>query len=173
MSVPVELVDYDPTWPAAFEAERDRLFELFTGIEIHVEHVGSTAVPGLGGKPIIDILIGVADIVKVEARIETLEQHAYQYVPEYEKSFPERRFFRRPRIDPRTHHLHCVVTGCSFWRRQLAFRDYLRSDPGTATAYFELKRELASRYKWDRDAYTEGKTGFVESVLSLTGLASA
>ncbi|MCK6460835.1 MAG: GrpB family protein [Planctomycetes bacterium] len=162
----VVLVPYDPDWPRRFERERDLLARIFRGTAVAIEHVGSTAVPGLGGKPVLDIMAGVPQLSDVEARIPDLEVAGYEYVAEYESRLPERRYFRKPRAGPRTHHLHAVVRDGVFWRRHLLFRDYLRTHPEAASAYFELKERLASRYRTDRVAYTDGKSAFVESVLA-------
>lgn len=131
----VEIVPYDPFWPERFEAERLVLAEVFAGLEVGIEHVGSTAVPGLGAKPIVDIMLGAADLAAIEQRIAALEAAGYRYVPEHEAQIPERRYLRKPRRGPSVFHLHCVVTGGAFWLRQLAFRDYLRAHPEAAAAY--------------------------------------
>ena len=164
-SDPVILVPYDPCWPRRFEEERGVLDEVFTGVPVRIEHIGSTAVPGLGAKPIIDILLGVGRIREVEERIPLLESRGYEYIPKWESVLPERRFFAKPRAVPRTHHLHCVETRTEFWRRHLLFRDLLRDDAALTRAYHRLKLELAGRYRDDREAYTDAKTAFIESVL--------
>lgn len=163
---PVIIFPYDAEWPAEFDRERVRLARALEGMGVVIEHVGSTAVPGLGAKPIVDILAGVASLSDVEARIPRLEALGYEYVPKYEREFPERRFFRRFQEGMRTHHLHCVLLGSGFWLRQLRFRDYLCAHADTAAAYFELKNTLAARYLEDRVGYTEAKSGFIESVLA-------
>jgi GrpB-like predicted nucleotidyltransferase (UPF0157 family) len=130
-----------------------------------LEHVGSTAVPGLGAKPIIDMLLGVGRLAEVEARLPALEALGYEYVPRFESRLPERRFFVGVAPRGRTHHLHGVEIGGSFWQRQLLFRDCLRSEPETAAAYERLKRDLARRHADDRETYTEAKADFIEAVL--------
>ncbi len=159
------VVPYDSDWPRQFEWERALLAQVFSGTRVAIEHVGSTAVPGLAAKPIIDIMAGVSALSEVESRIPVLESRGYEYVPEYESQLPERRYFRKPPTGPRTHHLHAVTRDSSFWRSHLLFRDYLRAHPDAAAAYLELKAHLASRHGTDRVAYTEGKSAFVESVL--------
>ena len=119
---------------------------VFAGSEAVVERVGSTAVPGLGAKPVIDVMVGVSQLAEAEGRIGALEGAGYEYVQKYEIELPERRYFRKPRLGPSAYHLHCVVKGSSFWVRHLAFRDYLRAHPESAAAYCELKRELAVRF---------------------------
>ena len=138
---------------------------VFAGSGAVIEHVGSTAVPGLGSKPVIDLMVGAPILVHVEDRIPALEAAGYEYVQKYEQQLSERRYFRKPRMCPRAFHLHCVVTGSEFWIRHLAFRDHLRAHPESAATYFELKRELAMRVS--KEEYTEAKRPFIESVLAL------
>jgi len=160
----VTVVPYDPDWPHRFDEERRALAAVFAGGDAVIEHVGSTAVPGLGAKPIIDIMVGVPALVDVEDRIPALESAGYEYVPEYEQQLPDRRYFRKPRHGSRAFHVHCVVTGSDFWIRHLAFRDHLRTHPQSAAAYYALKRELAMRVS--KGEYTEAKSPFIASVLA-------
>ena len=166
MSDPVVLVAYDPAWPACFEAERARLLQVFDPVRTRIEHVGSTAVPGLAAKPIVDVLLGVERLEEVERRIPELEARGWEYVPRHEAVLPHRRFLARPRTRPRSHHLHAVELGTDFWNDHLRFRDHLRDHPEDARAYEALKRELAARHRDDRPAYTEAKTAFVEAILA-------
>jgi GrpB-like predicted nucleotidyltransferase (UPF0157 family) len=160
---PVRLVAYDPAWPAAFEAERAAIEEaigaLVTG---GIHHVGSTAVPGLAAKPIIDILVGVESLEASRAGFEALARLEYVYAPYLSE---EMHWFCKPRPGRRTHHLHMAPTGGRRYAEELAFRDLLRADPDTATAYAALKSELAERYVDDREAYTEAKSEFIRSAL--------
>jgi GrpB-like predicted nucleotidyltransferase (UPF0157 family) len=169
MSDSVVIVAYDPDWPRRFVEERQRLEAVFAGLEAVVEHVGSTAVPGLGAKPVIDVMVGLRALADVEARIPELEAAGYEYVREYQAQLPERRYFRKPRRGPRAFHVHCVIEGGDFWIRHLAFRDYLRAHPESAAAYDALKRDLAMRFP--KSEYTDAKTPFIERVLaSATGI---
>jgi len=163
MSESVIVIPYDPNWPVRFERESALLKVIFSETETIVEHVGSTAVPGLGAKPVIDIMVGVSELSEVERRIPELEAQGYEYVPKYETQLPERRYFRKPRLGSRAFHVHCVVRGSQFWVRHIAFRDYLRVHPESAAAYFELKQALASACT--KEAYTEAKSPFVERIL--------
>ena len=140
------------------------LAAVFVGADVAIEHVGSTAVPNLGSKPVIDVMVGVRTLDEVEVRIPQLESAGYEYVPEYEKQLPERRYFRKPRFGAREFHVHCVVKGSVFWIRHLAFRDYLRAHPETASAYYDLKRDLAARLT--KEQYTDAKSSFIEGVLA-------
>jgi len=160
----VILVPYNPDWPRRFEEEPSVLGALFASVEVVIEHVGSTAVPGHGAKPVIDSIVGVRQLAEIETRIPLLEVAGYEYVPEYEKQLSERRDFRKPRVGTREFHLHCVVEGSEFWIRQLAFRDYLRAHPETSSAYYDLKRDLAARLT--KAGYTDAKSSFIESVLA-------
>jgi GrpB-like predicted nucleotidyltransferase (UPF0157 family) len=162
----VSIVPYDLEWPHRFDEERRRLrlAAVFAGCDALIEHVGSTAVPGLGAKPVIDILIGVPVLIETERRIPALEAAGYEYVQEYEQQLPDRRYFRKPRFGLRAFHVHCVVTGSDFWIRHLAFRDYLRAHQESAAAYYDLKRELARRVS--KQEYTAAKSPFIESILA-------
>jgi GrpB-like predicted nucleotidyltransferase (UPF0157 family) len=168
-AAPIEIVPYDPAWPARFESEKSLLLNIFRSVSVHAEHVGSTAVPGLGAKPVIDILLGVADLADVEARIPELAAAGYEYIQRYEAEFPERRLFAKPHQRPRAYHLHAVERWTAFWRRQLLFRNFLRRRPEVALDYCELKKRLAAEYSADRDGYAWAKTAFIEAVLEHAG----
>lgn len=163
MSEPVIVVPYDADWPRRFDEEGAVLGHVFAGSDAVIEHVGSTAVPGLGAKPVIDIMVGVSHLAEAEARMTALEGVGYLYVQKHETQLPERRYFRKPHLGPSAYHLHCVVRGSDFWVRLLAFRDYLRAHPESAAAYYALKRELAVRYR--KSEYTDAKSPFIEGVL--------
>ena len=164
MTESVIVVPYDPDWPRRFEEERAVLAAVFAEGEATIEHVGSTAVPGLGAKPIIDIMLGVTRLTEAEGRRAALDAAGYEYVQQYEDELPERRYFRKPRVGPRKYHLHCVVTGGDFWARHLAFRNYLRAHPEAVAAYYALKRELAMRCS--KEDYTDAKSPFIEGILA-------
>lgn len=163
------IADYSEQWAADFERERARLEEVFAGIDIGIEHVGSTAVPGLCAKPIIDICVGAPNLGVIEDRIEAMEALGYAYVPEFEAEIPDRRYFRRPHARPRTHHVHACRRDGDIWRKHLLFRDWLRAHPDDRDAYCALKRELYARHSLDRPAYTEAKDPFVQSILEKAG----
>lgn len=160
----IVIVPYDANWPRRFEEERAVLASVFAGSGAVVEHIGSTSVPGLGAKPVIDVMVGVVALSDVEGRMPALEDAGYEYVQKYEAQLPERRYFRKPRTGSRAFHVHCVVKGSEFWVRHLAFRDYLREHPASAAAYDELKRDLAARVT--KADYTDAKSPFIESVLT-------
>ena len=160
---PIEVVDYDPSWPRRYEEERDRIAAALGDAVVAIEHVGGTAVPGLPAKPVIDIMVGVADIERAGQAVAGLINLGYQYVPELESQLPERRYFRRG--SPETHHVHMVPVGSDFWEEHLLFRDYLRGNPQAAEEYGKLKRGLANRFRFDRDAYRAGKVPFIDTVV--------
>jgi GrpB-like predicted nucleotidyltransferase (UPF0157 family) len=167
---PVRVVAYDPKWPARFERERVLLREAtgpWIGGGIH--HVGSTAVPGLDAKPIIDILVGVGKLAAARACFGPLAELEYLYAP-YRPE--EMHWFCKPHPSRRTHHLHLVPTGSSRFGEELAFRDRLRANPKVAGEYAALKRRLADRFSRDREAYTNAKADFIYRVLGKTDTAS-
>lgn len=155
----VELLAYDPAWPTAYEVERERLAPMFEALEFH--HIGSTAVPGLIAKPIIDMVAFVDDL---DAPIAALVQiGGYQYPSAFNATLTHRRFLCHPRASHRTHHLH-LVDDREELERRLYFRDRLRSDPVLADAYATLKWTLAARYSHDREGYTDAKAPFIRRV---------
>ena len=166
----IDVVQYDPNWPARFEEER-RLLEDVLGpwLEGGIHHVGSTAVPGLAAKPVIDILAGVRDRGEARAAFDSLAAIAYCYFP-YRAD--EMHWFCKPSPVFRTHHLHLIEPGHARFAAELAFRDELRAHPETAAEYAALKLRLAERHRDDREAYTEGKTAFVEAVLARVAATS-
>jgi GrpB-like predicted nucleotidyltransferase (UPF0157 family) len=134
----VVLVPYDEAWPSLFVEERARIERALGSWAEGIEHVGSTAVPGLAAKPILDIMVGVGSLRDAEQYIRPLEQLCYEC--RGEAGVPGRLFFRKG--DPRSHHLHVTEIGSEFWERHLVFRDYLRAHPGTAREYARIKQHL-------------------------------
>jgi len=169
--MPVYLVEYDDTWPSQFSRERDHISQILSGFNVEIEHIGSTAIPGIAAKPIIDIMILIQDIEESGEYIQCLKELEYHYYPYGEDIFPERRWFCKPNAAERTHHLHLVERETRFHRDHLLFRDYLRSNAGTAASYELLKRQLAKQYTNDRDGYTDGKSDFVGAILEEARLA--
>lgn len=159
----VALQAYDPRWPALFEAEQARLLSLFPGEFIAIERMGSTAVPGLAAKPVIDILGGVASMAAARALVALLCAEGYTASAKFNASLADRQWLMRWAGGHRTHHLHLVVHGGPAWAQRLRFRDALRADPALAARYAGLKAELAARHPGDRDAYTAAKTAFVQA----------
>jgi GrpB-like predicted nucleotidyltransferase (UPF0157 family) len=164
---PVEIFDYDEEWPLEFEKEKANIMSVISRRIVAIEHIGSTAVHGLCAKPIIDIMVGIRRLADAEHCIAPLGSIGYEYVPEYEASIPERRYFRKgPSEKPNKHfHLHMVEHGGGIWKKQLLFRNYLRTHPEAAQQYCELKKKLAAKYRLNREAYTDAKTEFIESIV--------
>ena len=166
---PVIIVEYDRGWPRMFEDEKGRILAVIGPHLVAIEHIGSTAVPGLAAKPIIDILAGVRRLEDARECIAPLAGIGYDYVPEFEVDLPERRYFRKGRNERHTHHLHMIEFQSPFWRRHVAFRDYLRAHPDEAARYADLKRTLAAKFGSDRGAYTDAKTEYVRGVEAKAG----
>lgn len=161
---PIVIEPYNPLWPVRFETEQRLLRRVLAPwLSGPIEHIGSTAVPGLQAKPVIDIMAGVRDLVAAKPAIEALRPHHYCYF-DYEADVMH--WFCKPSDAARTHHLHLVPFDSSLWRDRLAFRDRLRSDANIRVEYEKLKLALANRHGQDREAYTEAKTAFIRSVLS-------
>ncbi|RUR39192.1 GrpB family protein [Vreelandella populi] len=162
----VAIFPYNKNWPLLFEEERDRLLHLFPGRFLAVEHIGSTAVPGLSAKPIIDILAGVEAMQCADALLEPLCQAKYTTSMEFNASLARRRWLMRWAEGRRTHHLHLVVYDSQEWQQRLAFRDKLRTNSGIARNYEQNKRAWAAEFSSDREAYTAAKSDFIRGTLS-------
>jgi GrpB-like predicted nucleotidyltransferase (UPF0157 family) len=166
----VFLVPYDPEWARRFETERVLLERVLAPwLESGVEHVGSTAIPGIAAKPIVDMVAGVRDLDEARAAYEPL--HAVGYVDEPHRA-EIAHHFAKPALDldRRTLNLHLTEPGSSLWRERLAFRDALRADPSLAAEYETLKLRLARRHGDAVQAYTDGKRAFVHRVLVAAGV---
>ena len=160
---PIEVAPYDARWPAAFEQERALLAEaLGPWLAGPPEHIGSTAVPGLAAKPVIDIMAPVHTLAASRPAIEAARELGYVHYP-YKPDVMH--WFCKPSAAHRTHHLHLVPLGSPLWRERLAFRDALRADPELRASYQALKLDLAQRHRLVREAYTNAKTPFIEQVL--------
>lgn len=158
----VRIVDYDPLWPQRFEREADRLYTVLGGVAQRVEHVGSTAVPGLAAKDTVDIQVSVADLEDEDSYRAALEELGYVYVPDDE---PQHRFFKLQDDEGhRLFHLHVCETASEWARSHIEFRDQLRADRAIARDYERVKKRLADRYE-DRDQYAEAKSSFIADVL--------
>ncbi|MFW9923521.1 MAG: GrpB family protein [Candidatus Thorarchaeota archaeon] len=168
MSDQIEVIEFDENWFLKFDKEKSILENILGSLILQIEHIGSTAIQGLAAKPIIDIMIGVESLEKANECIPYLEKLGYEYIPEHENELPNRRFFRKPPrgSTKRDFHIHIVVLGSSFWRKQLFFRDYLRSNINARIDYGNLKKELAIKYHDNRYEYTNAKTEFILNILS-------
>jgi GrpB-like predicted nucleotidyltransferase (UPF0157 family) len=161
------VVDWDPAWPARAAEEAAAVGEALGAVE--VEHIGSTAVPGLAAKPVLDLLAGLHPLEAGPAAVDAMKALGYEYLGEH--GLPGRLFFRKG-PERRTHHVHAVELGGTEWRRHLAFRDYLRAHPDEVARYGEAKRALATAVGGDWDAYAERKNG-IASDLQVRALAWA
>jgi GrpB-like predicted nucleotidyltransferase (UPF0157 family) len=160
---PVVIERYDPEWPARYQAEKRALAPVLAPWLVGpIEHIGSTAVPGLAAKPVIDIMAAVHDLPSSKPAIAALVSLSYCY---FDYKADVMHWFCKPSDFERTHHLHLVPFESSLWRDRLAFRDTLRSDAGIRLEYLELKLRLAMEFRDDREGYTEAKTDFIRSVL--------
>jgi GrpB-like predicted nucleotidyltransferase (UPF0157 family) len=168
----VERNDYlcsDAGWPRAFDAERQRIAAALGGLARRIEHNGSTAVPGLAAKPIIDIQVSVDRVQPLEPYAVPLSSLGYVHMPHPDDAFCP--FFHRPESWPHTHHVHVVEAGGGEERRTLAFRDYLRDHDDVAREYETLKRELIRRHNLEtpagREGYAIAKSDFIERMVQL------
>ena len=160
---------YDPSWPIMFEVETQTLERILTPwIVGPIEHVGSTAVPGLAAKPVIDIMVAVATLAASRPAISAAAEAEYMYWPHRADVM---HWFCKPSAVRRTHHLHLIPYGSELWQARLGFRDALRADSDLAKEYAQLKYHLVAKHRYDREAYTESKTEFVQRVLASLGLA--
>lgn len=158
---PIEVVDHRAEWAERFAGWRERLLDALGATAVRVEHVGSTAVPGLAAKPVVDVQVSVADVEDEAAYVPAIEALSVAL----RSRDPGHRYFRPAGDLPRTVQIHVVDAGSAFEREHLLFRDYLRADAETRDRYAALKLELARRYRGDRLAYNEGKTGFILDAL--------
>jgi GrpB-like predicted nucleotidyltransferase (UPF0157 family) len=158
----IVLATHDPQWSEMYEQERVAIVEALGPYIAHIEHVGSTSIPGIAAKPIIDIGIDLNTYPLPPEAIAAMEALGYTHRGEY--GIPERHYFTKG--TPRTHHVHSYSPGNPEWDAHILFRDYLRAHPEAARQYEQLKRELAARHT-DVNAYAEDKTDFVKSTLTL------
>jgi GrpB-like predicted nucleotidyltransferase (UPF0157 family) len=166
----IAIVPYDPEWAVRFDAERAVLERVLAPwLEGGVHHVGSTAVPGLASKPIIDMIAGVRDFEEARAAYEPLHEHSYVHTPH--RSGIAHHFSKpAPFLSELTHNLHLTEPESDLWRERLAFRDALQNDPVLAAEYEGLKLRLAQDHGGDVDKYTAGKRAFVIRVLATEGI---
>lgn len=163
---PIAITEYDPQWPFMYEQEKARVLSVIGKWVVAIEHVGSTAVPGLGAKPTIDIQAGARSQPDTEKCIGPLESIGYEYIPELEVQMPGTRFFRKGPRGAGVYHLHLKEVDSEDWHRFILFRDYLRTHTDVANEYDRLKRELAATHGMDREGYTAAKAAFIESVVA-------
>jgi GrpB-like predicted nucleotidyltransferase (UPF0157 family) len=165
----VVIVPYDPLWPAMYESEAAEIRRALGGkTSVTLEHFGSTAIPGMSAKPVIDIMLGTKDKSRWPELVQPLQNIGYDFWEDNPNK--ERMFFVKglPPAPMRTHHVHVFEIGSIYWDR-LLFRDYLRSHTDEARQYEQLKDGLAAKFEDDRDAYTRGKEDFVRRIMERAG----
>ncbi|MBN8568109.1 MAG: GrpB family protein [Ignavibacteria bacterium] len=187
----VEIVPYNPDWKNKFEDEKKFLSELLREFNPQIEHIGSTAIEGLGAKPVVDIQIGMRKYEDLDSMVDIMIAAGYVYYKKYEVVLPDRRYFVKaanpnnevlPKIlytyednfdrkeHPHLFHIHTVELDSGWWRRHIAFRDYLRNNGAARDEYYKLKVELAEKEWKDKNDYTDAKTEFVKSIEKLAGI---
>jgi len=159
----VVLAEYDARWPDVFEREAARVRDAVGDVFVTVEHIGSTSVPGLAAKPIVDIMPGVARAEDGERAVEPLLELGYESWGAY--GIPGRWLFPLSRDGRRVVNMHVFAVDSWDYERHILFRDHLRRDPAARDAYEQLKRDLAAAHPHDRDTYTDKKTNFIEKTL--------
>jgi GrpB-like predicted nucleotidyltransferase (UPF0157 family) len=155
----IEVVPHDPSWRRRFEEGAARIRSILRGEVVAIHHIGSTAILSIPAKPIVDFLVEVKEIGRIDSFNHEMVEGGYR--PKGEHGIPGRRFFVRGPDHDRTEHLHLFTTGHPEVERHLLFRDYLNAHPADARAYGELKRELANRFPHDMDGYLAGKEPFI------------
>ena len=159
----VEVVAYSPQWRDAFEAEAKHVSAALGENVVAIHHIGSTAIPNIYAKPIVDLLGEVRDITEVDGQSSVMELIGYEVMGEF--GIPGRRYFRKNnREGIRTHQIHAFETGSAEVERHLAFRDYMIANPEDAQRYSELKRQLAKEHPQSMDGYMDGKDGFIKEM---------
>jgi GrpB-like predicted nucleotidyltransferase (UPF0157 family) len=157
----LQLSPYEPNWPRLFLAEKEQLCASLQNHILDIQHIGSTSIPGMTAKPILDIGVAVSNFEEAIQCVPLLEQIGYKY--KGENGIARRHYFVKG--NPRTHHLHMLEVTSEEWKSHLLFRDYLCDNAEVAQAYASLKQTLAMRFTNDRAAYQAGKEHFIRSVL--------
>jgi GrpB-like predicted nucleotidyltransferase (UPF0157 family) len=161
----VVVSEYNPEWIIEFDKEKEKLVKALKDIILGIEHIGSTAVPGLAAKPLIDIMIGINSLNDItEIHKEGLSSIGYEFVDH--PNFPERRFFRKGQWRAGTHHLHIYQHMAENWNTNLLFRNYLINHPEVMREYGKLKKDLKEKYTNDRVGYTNAKAPFIQSIIT-------
>jgi len=158
----VLIIEYDRQWPRRLRKESKQILEVVGDLLIDIEHIGSTSVEGFAAKPVVDMAGAVERLEAIASIVDPLADLGYKYYGEY--GLPDRHFFVR-HSDDEGFHLHVVQHGSSYWRRYIAFRDALRESSKLRDEYAKLKRELATQFADDPDAYSRAKSEFVEQIV--------
>ena len=167
----VELTPYTPAWATMFQSERARLQHALGADALDIQHIGSTAVPGLAAKPILDLGIAVATYAVVPTCVSRLTEIGYTY--RGYRGPDQGHFFDQGPDQKLTHYLHMLMISDPGWSNYLKFRNYLIAHPASRNAYMQLKQDLASQYADDRAAYTAAKARFVQRILAASNIDAA
>jgi GrpB-like predicted nucleotidyltransferase (UPF0157 family) len=163
LSKPIVIRDYDPQWPQLYAVEERLLWEILSPSAVQIEHIGSTSIPGLAAKPIIDISVAVQDLTDVTACVPALTDAGYVEFPI--TPLFQRRLFCKGSYNEGTHHVHFTVCGSAVWVEPLLFRDYLRAHPAAAAWYQQIKRDSATKHQHDLNGYHDEKAGCVIALM--------
>jgi len=163
LNKPIVIRDSDPQWPQLYSVEQRYLWEILSTCAVQIEHIGSTSVPGLAAKPIIDISVAVRDLTDVTACVPALGRLGYVEFP-INPTF-QRRLFCKGSYNEGSHHLHLSVYGSAAWAEPILFRDYLRAHPTAAARYQQIKRALATKHQHDLNGYHDEKAGCVVALM--------
>ncbi len=155
------VVSYNPNWKDMYKEESEKIKNVLSNIIIDIHHIGSTAIPGIKAKPVIDILVEAKDIEGVDQYNHKMKEFGYEAMGEY--GIPKRRFFRRGG-NKRTHHVHIFQVGNEEIERHINFKEYLISHPDKAREYSKLKEKLANKYSYDVENYIDGKSDFIKEI---------
>jgi len=155
------VVSYNPNWKDIYKEESEKIKNVLSDIIIDIHHIGSTAIPGIKTKPVIDILVEVKDIEAVDQYNNTMEELGYEGMGEY--GITKRRFFKKGG-NKRTHHIHIFQAGNEEIKRHINFKEYLIAHPDKAREYSELKEKLVNKYTYDVENYTNGKNDFIKEI---------
>ncbi|WP_158248795.1 GrpB family protein [Chromobacterium sinusclupearum] len=168
MADTLQIAPYHPGWPQCFEQTAATILVALGELadQAIIEHIGSTAVPGLPAKPVIDIMLGLPRLSDLEPYFPALAAAGFHHQPQMAAAMPDRHYFTQPAHLPRQVHLHAVTLDSDFWRDKLLFRDALRADSALRERYAALKQQLAEQNGDDRAGYTEAKSGFINAALA-------
>jgi GrpB-like predicted nucleotidyltransferase (UPF0157 family) len=163
LSKPIVIQEYDPQWPQLYVIEERQLWQVLDGRAVQIEHIGSTSVPGLAAKPIIDISVTVRDLAEVTACVPAMADLGYEEFP-IDPRF-QRRLFCKGAYNEGTHHVHFTVHRSAVWAEPLLFRDYLRAHPAAAAWYQQIKQTAATKHQQDLNGYHDEKASCVEALM--------
>ena len=159
----VDVIPYNLEWVTEFEREKARILNTCDNKVVAVEHIGSTSVPGLAAKPIIDIAVGIRRLKDAEKLLPALKKLDYHFYKEFQR---QRLFVAKGPDEQRTHYLHVMRYNGAKWKSDQLFRNYLRTHPKAVREYSDLKQKLAKRHPDDRQAYADGKAAFISSIIA-------